>query len=72
MVVIESILGIEEGDDSISDISQKLMKLLLSIESVSLVESGIIVAHVLEEFLIEVMPQGRNQEDDSADQSDRF
>lgn len=70
--MIESILGIEEGNDSMSNIAQELVKLLLSIEPVPLVESSIVVAHVLEDLLVEVVPQGRDQEHHTAHQPDRF
>lgn len=67
-----SILGIEEGGDSMANIAQELMKLLLSIEPVPLIESGVVVAHVLEDLLVEVAPQRRYQEDDSSGNTDGF
>jgi hypothetical protein len=72
VVMIESILGIEEGDDAVADVGQKLVKLVLSIEPVPLVEGGIVVAHVLEDLLVEVVPQGRDQEHHAAHKPERF
>lgn len=65
VVMCSSILGIEEGDKPMSKVAQKLMKLLLGIEPVALVERGIVVAHVLEDLLVEVVPHGRDQHDDA-------
>lgn len=55
-----------------ADIAQELMKLLLSIEPVSLIESSVIVADVLKDLLVEVSPQGRDEDDGSSCNSDRF
>jgi hypothetical protein len=68
----QSILGIEEGEDSIAEIGEEVMELLLGIESVSLIEGRIIVANVFEELLVEVVPQGRDQEDHAAHQTKGF
>jgi hypothetical protein len=60
VLMIESILSIEEGGESMANIAQKLMKLFLSVESVSLAESGIIVSDVLEDLLVEMVAEWRD------------
>jgi hypothetical protein len=60
VVMIESILSIEEGDQSVANVAQKVVKLFLSVEPVSLAESGIIVSDVLEDLLVEVVAEGRD------------
>jgi hypothetical protein len=72
VVMLSSILGIEEGDKPMSKVAQKLMKLLLSIEPVALVECGIVVADVLEDLLVEVVTHGRDQHDDTAHYTESF
>lgn len=65
VVMFSSILGIEEGDETVSEVAQKLVKLFLSIEPVALVEGGIVVADMLEDLLVEVVPHGRDEHDDT-------
>jgi len=65
MLECESILGIEEGNKSVSKIAEKIVKLFLSIKPISLIQCGIIVANVLEDLLIEVVAKRRNHVDDS-------
>lgn len=67
-----SVFGVEEGDCTVSDVAEELMELFLSIESVALVEGGVVVANMLEELLVEVMTEGRDHEDHASDQSERF
>lgn len=67
-----SVFGVEEGDCTVSDVAEELMELFLSIESVALVEGGVVVANMLEELLVEVMTEGRDREDHASDQSERF
>ena len=55
MLFCQSILGIKEGNKSISKIAKKIVKLLLSIEPISLIQCGIIVSNVFEDLLIEVV-----------------
>lgn len=50
-----SILGIEEGDKSMPQVSQEFMKLLLSIEPVPLIERGVIIPDMLVDLLVEVV-----------------
>lgn len=64
--ILGSILGIEEGDNAVSEVTEKIVKLLFGAELVALVEGGIVISHVLEDLLIEVVPQGRDQDDDAA------
>lgn len=54
------------------EVAQKLVKLLLSIEPVALVEGGIVVADVLEDLLVEVVPHGRNEHDDATHHTESF
>ena len=61
-----SILGVEEGDDSVTDVAEELVKLLLGVEAIALVEGCVIVAHVLEDLLVEVVAQGRHYHDYTA------
>lgn len=70
--MIGSILGIEEGDNAVANVAQKFMKLLLSVESVPLVEGGIVVTDVLKYFLVEVTAQWGNHIDCTSDNSKRF
>jgi hypothetical protein len=58
-----SVFCIEEGGESVSDVAQKLMEFFFGVEFVSLVEGGIIVAHVFPDLLIEVVPHRRNHVD---------
>lgn len=58
--ILGSILGIEEGDNAVSEVTEKIVKLLFGAELVALVEGGIVISHVLEDLLIEVVPQGRD------------
>jgi hypothetical protein len=67
MLFCESILGIKEGDESISKIAKKIVKLFFSIEPISLIQSGIIVSDVFEDLLVEVVAKGRNHVDHSTD-----
>jgi hypothetical protein len=64
--VFASVLGIEECDNTVTEVAQKVVKLLLSVETVSLVERGVVVAYVLEDLLVEVVAKRRDHEDDSA------
>lgn len=63
MFECESILGIKEGNKSISKIAKEIVKLFFSIEPIPLIEGGIIVANVLEDLLVEVMAERRNHVD---------
>jgi hypothetical protein len=67
-----SVFGVKEGDCTVSDVSKELMELFLSIESVALVEGGVVIANMLEELLVEVMTEGRDHEYHTSNQSERF
>ena len=62
-----SILGVEEGEKSFAQVSQKVVKFLLGIEFISLIQCGIIIADVFEYFLIEVCAERGDYSDDSTD-----
>ena len=64
--VFVSILGIEESDDSVSNIAEKIVKLFFGAELVALVKGGIVISHVLEDLLVKVVPQGRDQDHNAA------
>jgi hypothetical protein len=50
-----SIFGVKECDKALPHITQKLVKLLLCVELVSLIQCRIVIAHMLEYFVIEVV-----------------
>ena len=58
---VQSVLGIKEGDDSMSDVAQKVVELFLGVEFVSLVQGGVVVPEVFPDFLVDVVSKGRNQ-----------
>ena len=58
---VQSVLGIKEGDDSMSDVAQKVVELFLGVEFVSLVQGGVVVTEVFPDFLVYVVSEGRNQ-----------
>lgn len=55
-----------------SKVGKEFMKLLLSIELVSLIECGVIIPDVLVDLLVEVVSQGRDQHDHACCQAERF
>ena len=61
-----SILGIKECDNTVSKIAEKIVKLLFGAELVALVEGCIVISHVLEDLLVEVVPQGRDHDHHAA------
>ena len=58
LVCFGSVFGVEEGDDAVSNVPQELVELLLGVEAVVLVESGVVVAEMFPYFLVEVPPEG--------------
>ena len=50
-----SVLGIEECKESVTNIAKELMELFLSVEFVALIQCGIIVSNMFEDFGIEVI-----------------
>lgn len=55
-----SVFGIEEGDEAVADVVQKLMELLLGVESIPLVEGGVVVADMFPDLLVEVVTERRH------------
>lgn len=49
-----------------ADVSKKFVEFFFSVESVALVESRVIITDVFPYFLVEVVSQGRNQDDNAA------
>lgn len=70
--MIGSILGVKESNNSSADVSQEFMELLFSVESISLVEGRIIVSHMLENLLVEVVAEGWDGNDDTSNDCERF
>ena len=66
-IIDRSIFGIEEGDETVSDVAQKFVELLLGVESVSLVECGIIISDVFPYLLVDVVAKRRDNVDGSTD-----
>ena len=53
-----------------ADVSKKFVEFFFSVESVALVESRVIITDVFPYFLVEVVSQGRNQDDNAANKSE--
>ena len=69
---VQSVLGIKEGDDSMSDVTQKVMELFLGVEFISLVEGGVVVTEMFPDFLVDVVSEGRNQVNCASNQRQGF